>query len=193
MGVLSDVVATLLRAMGQTKAHKATAPAWWWSRVQISADSDPQMARLRLFSRLRGIELPYRTSLELGRRAAGLASAVGRVSQGSRADVIVLISDLRGLLERPDVTLKSLARARRGGQRVLAIAPFGPAFAPTPSSAAARAVADVLTLDERLAFEEGRRLLVRHGIPVIEAGPQDNPVLLLRKIARARSSMRRVA
>jgi hypothetical protein len=57
----------------------------------------------------------------------------------------------------------------------------------------AHTVATALTRDERESFAESRRLLVRHGIPVIEATPGDTPAVLLRKIARARSSMRRVA
>jgi uncharacterized protein (DUF58 family) len=193
IGSLGKVVSTLLQAMGQIRAHKASAPAWWWSRVNVSSMSDPQMARIRLFCRLRGIELPYRALPEAGGRSLGLAQATGRVAAQGRADVIVLISDLRGLLERPDLTVQALSRARRGGQRVLAIAPFGPAFAPAPRSLVAHTVATALTRDERESFTEGRRLLVRHGIPVIEATPGDTPAVLLRKIARARSSMRRVA
>lgn len=191
--VLGRVVSTLLKSMGQTKNHKSLAPAWWWSRVHIGPDSEPQMAKLRLFCRLRGIELPYRHEHEIGRRAAGLSSAIHRVTSESRADVIVLISDLRGLLERPDITVKSLARARRGGQQVLCIAPFGPQFAPAPRTVVGQRVADILTHDERDAFEEARRLLVRHGISVLEAGPRDTPGVLLRRISRARSVMKRVA
>jgi uncharacterized protein (DUF58 family) len=193
IGSLGKVVGTLLTAMGQTRAHKQSAPAWWWSRVNVSSMSDPQMARIRLFCRLRGIELPYRAVPEAGGRSMGLAQAAGRVAAQGRADVIVLISDLRGLLERPDLTVQALSRARRGGQRVLAIAPFGPAFAPAPRSLVAHTVATALTRDERESFAESRRLLVRHGIPVIEATPGDTPAVLLRKIARARGSMRRVA
>ncbi len=49
-------------------------------------------------------------------------------------------------------------------------------------------VADVLSRDERDAFEAARDLLLRQGIPVIEAGPTDHPALLLRKIGRGRPS-----
>jgi uncharacterized protein (DUF58 family) len=194
IAALSKVVSTLLETMGQTRdANRNSAPAWWWSRVHVSSMSDPQMARIRLFCRLRGIELPYRAMGEAGGRSLGLSQAAGRVAAQGRADVIVLISDLRGLLERPEVTVQALARARRGGQRVLAIAPFGPAFAPEPRSLVAHTVAAALTRDERETFAQSRRLLIRHGIPVLEATPADTPAVLLRKMARARSSMRRVA
>jgi len=193
LGAMSTVVSTLLKSMGQAASHKAMAPAWWWSRVNIGSDSDPIMAKLRLFSRLRGIELPYRREHETGRRAAGLCAAVNRVAAESRADVIVVISDLHGVLERPDVVLKSLARARRSGQRIYVIAPFGPAFAPDAMTFTGMKIADVLARDERDALRDATRLLLRNGISVIEAGPADNLAILLRKIGRMRASARMVA
>jgi uncharacterized protein (DUF58 family) len=186
LGVMNTVVSTLLKSMGQAAAHRAMAPAWWWTRVHVGSESDPQMAKLRLFCRLRGIELPYRGEHELGKRADGLSAALHKVSSESRADMIVLISDLHGVLERPEVTLKAIARARRNGQRVVPIVPYGPAFAPPPRHDLAQQVAEVLSRDERDAFEAARELLLRQGIGVIEAGPTDNPALLLRKIARGR-------
>ena len=193
IGALGRVVRTLLNSMGQTKAHKSSAPAWWWSRVHVSHDADPQLTQIRLFCRLRGIELPYRSLVDPGKRAAGLAEATQRIRTAGRADTIILISDLRGLTENAELTLSSLARARRRGTRLLAIAPFGPAFSPAPRSAMGKSVADALRRDEREEFEKGRRLLVGRGIPVIEATPKDTPALLMRKLSRARSSLRRVA
>ncbi|MCG8416831.1 MAG: DUF58 domain-containing protein [Proteobacteria bacterium] len=193
VAALSKVVGTLLKAMGQTRTHKASAPAWWWSRVNIGADSEPQMAKLRLFCRLRGIELPYRQGDDAVDRIKGLAAVAEKLASQSRADVLILISDLRGLIERPEVTARSLARARRSGQRMVVIAPFGPAFASAASTLNGQMVADVLTREEREHVEQARRLLVGHGVPVIEGTPVDSPAMLLRKLARARTSMRRVA
>ncbi len=190
LGGMNNVISALLKAMGTT-AQKALAPAWWWSRVHISRESDPQMAKLRLFSRLRGIELPYRSDHEHGIRANGLAQAIHKVSAQSRADSIIILSDLHGISENPDATLKAMARARRSGQRVIAITPFGPAFAPDANSDAGKRVADVFMDDERDAVEQASRLLMRTGIPVIEAGPKDSPAVLLRKMSRSR--LRRVA
>lgn len=193
MNKLSQVVGPLLKAMGQMRAHKSSAPAWWWSRVQVSPESGTPMARLRLFCRLRGIELPYRFEPGSGRRAAGLARAIDRIGAHGRADVIVLISDLQGLADRVQVTRKALVTARRGGQRVVAIAPFGPAFAPEAKTEIGHQVSRVLMRDEEQAFKEGRRVLVSQGIPVIEAGPGDSPSVLLPRVARARVAMRRLA
>lgn len=193
VGALNKVIGTLLKSMGQAKAHKISAPAWWWSRVHIGSDSDPQMARLRLFCRLRGIELPYRHSEDPATRTSGLARVGDRLATQGRADVVILISDLHGLAARPEVTARALARARRGGQRMVAIVPFGPSFAPDASTLSGQMVAEILTRDEREQLEQSRRLLLARGIPVIEAAPGDHPALLMRKISRARSSMRRVA
>jgi len=190
LGGMNNVITALLKAMG-TNTQKSLAPAWWWSRVHISRESDPHMAKLRLFCRLRGLELPYRRDHEHGMRAAGLAAAVSRVSTQSRADNIIIISDLHGLGESPELPLKALTRARRSGQRVIVIAPFGPAFAPAADTAAGEHVADVFSADEREALQHANRLILRSGIPVIEAGPRDNPAVLLRKMAR--SKLRRVA
>lgn len=190
LGGMNNVLSALLKAMGTT-TQKALAPAWWWSRVHISKDSDPQMAKLRLFCRLRGIELPYCSDHEHGVRASGLGAAIHKVTAQSRADNIIIISDLHGIAESPETTMKALARARRGGQRVVAICPFGPAFSPEPETTAGRDVADVFMVDEREAVEHASRMLMRTGIPVIEAGPRDNPAVLMRKMARSR--LRRVA
>jgi hypothetical protein len=186
------VVSTLLKAYGAT-GQKSIAPAWWWARVHIGAGSDPQMARLRLFCRLRGIELPYRDDHEPGMRAAGLADAIAATAAGGRADVIVVVSDLLGLAERGDAALKQIALARRNGQHVLLVAPFGPSYAPAARSRAGARVRDVAARAERDRFETARQTLLRSGVPVLEVGPADTIASLARRLGRAAASMRRVA
>ena len=190
---LAGVVSGLLKAMGKATAGQALAPAWWWTRVPIAPESDPQMARLRLFCRLRGLELPYRPQHPHGRRAQGLADAARRVSAGGRADVVVLLSDLGGLIESPDVVGPALSRLSRGGRRVVAIAPFGPAFLPRPRTAIGAEVAWVLAREEQDRLELGRRLLMRHGIGVLSAGPDDSLAVLASRLGRPRGAARRVA
>lgn len=191
--MISKAIETLLEAMGHMRAHKKSAPAWWWSRVHVGADSDPRLARMRLFCRLRGIELPFRYDPEAGRQATGMSAAVDRLGSSGRADVIVILSDLLGFAGRSEMTAKALTRARRRGQRVLAIAPFGPSFASTPESDTGRAVAEILTHDERQLFDRARRMFLRHGVPVVEVGPADTPGTLAGKLSRTRTAMRRVA
>jgi len=192
VGALSTVVSTLLKSYGSA-GQKSIAPAWWWARVHIGAGSDPQMARLRLFCRLRGIELPYRGQHEAGVRSAGLADALSAINTGARTDVAVVISDLDGLVTRPELALKQLGLMRRSGQRAVFVAPFGPAFARRAHTVTGDQVREVLTDAARTRFEAGREVLLRSGVPVVEIGPDDNIGVLVRRISRAQASMRRVA
>ncbi|ACY14911.1 DUF58 domain-containing protein [Haliangium ochraceum] len=191
--MLDKAIETLLEAMGEMRAHKKSAPTWWWTQATGGAETDPRLARMRLFCRLRGIELPFRYDPESGRQASGLVAAIDRVVAGEHTDVLVLVSDLLGLAGREDVLGRALMRARRRGRRVVVIAPFGPAFAPAATTPQGRAVAEVLTDDERLVFASAQRMLVRHGVPVLEVGPDDAPSALATKLARMRAAMRRAA
>ena len=192
LDALGKVIGTLLKSMGQATATRSLAPAWWWSRVPIAPDSDPQMARLRLFCRLRGIELPYRAQHALGRRAAGLAEAVKRLQIAGRADVVILVSDLGGVLETADAAASALGQLRRAARHAACVAPIGARFLPPPESAIGRDVAAVLAREELDRIDHARRILLGHGIPVIELGPEDSPAGLLGRI-RQRGPSRRVA
>lgn len=193
LDALGKVIGTLLKSMGQASASRPLAPAWWWSRVPIAPESDPQMARLRLFCRLRGIELPYRAQHAPGRRAAGLCDAVRRLQSAGRADVVVLLSDLGGVLDSPEAAGPALAQLRRAGQHAVAVVPFGPAFLPPAQSAIADQVATILAREEADRIDHARRLLLRHGIPVIRFGPEDSPALLFNRIRQKSGATRRVA
>ena len=195
LAAMTRIVTTLLESMNQAKAHRAMAPAWWWSRVHASPDADPQLVRLRLFCRLRGIELPYRRDHELGRRAQGLHAALERVASEGRADMIVIVSDLRGVIERPEITARALVQARRTSQQVVALVPFAPLFARTPTTAFGARVAEVLTREEHDVLGEARRLFASYGARVVPCGPGDDPSLIIRRLGRGRSrgGVRRVA
>ncbi|MDB4952927.1 MAG: hypothetical protein JWO36_496 [Myxococcales bacterium] len=138
-------------------------------------DEDKQLAVLRQFCRLRGIELPYHTTWEHGRRAAGFAAAVDRavhkaVASG-RPDVVVLISDLHGLSEDETRAKRAIARLKRAAGSVVALVPSPPAFLPVATTAHGRRVRELMIRDQRAATEPGRRMLVRHGVTVLEASP----------------------
>src|SRR5207247_11014628 len=89
------------------------------NRTPAIVDDDVQLRPLRLFCRLRGIELPYRATWEHGRRAAGFHAAVERAVANGRPDVVVLISDLAGLAEDEARTKRALARLRRAAGSVV--------------------------------------------------------------------------
>ncbi|MBT8493580.1 MAG: DUF58 domain-containing protein, partial [Deltaproteobacteria bacterium] len=95
LGVIDTVIKTMLKSIGSSR--KQLAPAWWWKRIYEVGDPDPRLARMRLFCRLRGIELPYQLSPEVGRRGRGLARALEHATSSGRSDVVVLVSDLMGV------------------------------------------------------------------------------------------------
>ncbi len=134
-------------------------------------EDDPQLHPLRLMCKLRGIELPYRATWEHGRRAAGFAAAVERAVAGSRPDVVVLISDLAGFAEDDARIRRAIARLRRAAGSVVAIVPSPAAFLPPATTLHARRVREVMVRDQRATIAAGRRLLVGHGVTVLDGSP----------------------
>jgi uncharacterized protein (DUF58 family) len=157
-------------------------------RAQPVVESDSQLAPLRQLCRLRGIELPYRPSWEHGKRAAGLVAAVERAVSGSRPDVVILISDLAGFAEDERHAIRAIARLRKAAGSVMVLTPSPNAFLPAVSSAHGRRVRELMARDARAAIEPGRRLLIRHGVPVVEGSPADS---LDRLIGNGRVRLRR--
>jgi uncharacterized protein (DUF58 family) len=188
-GQLYDVAATgrlcrrlidLMLGNEKTKDKRA--------RAQPVVESDGQLAPLRQLCRLRGIELPYRTSWEHGKRAAGLAAAVERAVANGRPDVVIVISDLAGLAEDEPRALRAIARLRKAAGSVVVLAPSPGAFLPAAASSHGRRVRELMIRDARDAIEPGRRLLIRHGVAVVEGSPADS---LDRLIGNGRVRLRR--
>jgi uncharacterized protein (DUF58 family) len=133
---------------------------------------DEQALRpLRQFSRLRGIELPYRSTWEHGRRSMGFSAAVERAVANGRPDVVVIISDLAGLAEDETRAKRAIARLRKAAGNVVALVPAPNAFLPQANTPHGRLVRELMVRDQRAALEPGRRLLARHGITVLEGSP----------------------
>jgi hypothetical protein len=156
-----------------------------WDRFG-AADGSPDMARLRLFCRLRGIEIPYRHAQEPGRRAAGFAEALRRAASSERSQFMVLVSDLEGVLDDPEPCLRAVSLARQRHHQVFVVAPFGPSFIPTVLTPVGDKVAEVLGDEERRRLDHARHELVRHGVHVLVAGPSDTPDSLARRMVRTR-------
>jgi uncharacterized protein (DUF58 family) len=151
-------------------------------------ESDSQLTPLRQLCRLRGIELPYRTSWEHGKRALGLAAAVERAVAHGRPDVVIVISDLAGLAEDESRSIRAIARLRKAAGSVVVLAPSPSAFLPPASSPHGRRVRELMVRDARAAIDPGRRLLIRHGVTVVEGSPADS---LDRLIGNGRVRLRR--
>ena len=149
-------------------------------------EPDGQLLPLRQFCRMRGIELPYHTSWDHGRRASGLALAVERAVTSGRPDVVVVISDLSGLAEDDARAIRAIARLRRAAGSVIALVPSPAAFLPIATTAHGRRVRDLMIDDQRALTEPGRRLFIRHGIVVIEGSPNDSLDRLIGGASRLR-------
>ena len=169
-GQLYDVAATarLCKRLMDVVA-RASEPKQ--SRVPVVVEDDAQLRPLRQLCRLRGIELPYRSTWEHGRRAAGFAAAVERAVANGRPDVVVILSDLAGLAEDETRTKRALARLRRAAGSVIALVPSLSGFLPAAITPHGKRVRELVARDQRAAIEPGRRLLVRHGITVLDASP----------------------
>ena len=151
-------------------------------------ESDRQLVPLRQLCRLRGIELPYRTTWEHGRRAAGFARAVERAVAHGRPDRVVVISDLAGLGEDEGAAAKAIARLRKAAGSVVALVPSPAAFLPTATTAHGRRVRELVLRDQRDTLAPGRRLLVRHGVAVLDGSPLDSLDRLLGGAGRRRAA-----
>jgi uncharacterized protein (DUF58 family) len=174
-GQLYDVAATgrLCRRLIELMLTGPNKDAQRTRQAQI-VEADSQLVPLRLFCRLRGIELPYRSSWEHGRRSAGLTSAVERVVANGRPDVVVLVSDLAGFAEDEPRAIRAIARLRKAASSAVALVPSPAAFLPAAVTPHGQRARDLMIRDQRAAIDPGRRLLVRHGITVIEASPSDS-------------------
>jgi len=174
-GQLYDVAATgrLCRRLidlmlGQDKKDKQR------GKLAPIVEPDAQLAPLRQFCRLRGIELPYRSAWEHGKRAAGLTRAVERAVATGRPDVVVLISDLSGFAEDEARAVRAIARLRKAAGTVTVLVPSATAFLPAATTPHGVRVRELMARDQRAQVEPGRRLLIRHGISVIEGSPADS-------------------
>ena len=190
-GQLYDVAATgrlckrLLDVMASSSDRNARADK---RRHAPVVEADSQLAPLRQFCRLRGIELPYRTSWEHGRRAAGFALAVERAVASGRPDVVILISDLSGFGEDDARAIRAIARLRKAAGTVVVLVPSPSAFLPAATTPHGQRVREMMVRDQRAAIDPGRRLLVRHGIMVVEGSPTDS----LERLIGGASRLRRV-
>jgi len=172
-GQLYDVAATgrLCKRLIDIIVGKDDARGDAKARPPAVVEDDLQLRPLRQLCRLRGIELPYRASWEHGKRAAGFAAAVDRAVAATRPDVVIIVSDLAGLAEDEPRTRRAIARLRRFAGSVIALVPSPSAFLPGAATPHGRRVRELMARDQRQATEPGRRLLVRHGITVLEANP----------------------
>ncbi len=175
-GQLYDVAATgrLCRRLIDLMLGQDTKKDKQRGKLAPVVEPDAQLAPLRQFCRLRGIELPYRSAWEHGKRASGLVRAVERAVASGRPDVVVLISDLSGFAEDEARSVRAIARLRKAAGSVIVLVPSAHAFLPPATTPHGVRVRELMTRDQRAQVDPGRRLLIRHGISVVEGSPADS-------------------
>jgi uncharacterized protein (DUF58 family) len=188
LAALAELVGGLLRGRGVRGRPGFASGAW---APLGEGGRRPELERLRAFSRVRGIELPYRQSLDPGARAAGLAEALRRVAGAERSQLVVLITDLEGVLDDAAVCRRALTLLTKRHHHPFVIAPFGPEFSAPPRTEAGTRVVQVLAEEERRRLDHARRELERLAVPVIVAGPADSADALVRRFLRVRAVARR--
>ena len=86
----------------------------------------------------------------------------------------MLISDLAGFGEDEPKAIRAIARLRKAAGSVAVLVPSPSAFLPIATTPHGVRVRELMVRDQRAAIEPGRRLLVRHGILVVEGSPADS-------------------
>jgi uncharacterized protein (DUF58 family) len=199
LGALGDLVANLLRARprpGPAGAASTTTASLLAvpsapSAGAMRAVARPELERLRAFCRARGIELPYRQSVDPGARAEGLAEALERAAAGERSQLVVLISDLEGVLDDPAAVRRGIHLLRRRHHHLVAIVPPLPDLLSARRTAAGAEVARILAGDDQRRLDAARRELARLGVPAALAEPNESPDAVVRRLLRARGAARR--
>ncbi|MBC7976287.1 MAG: hypothetical protein H7138_15050, partial [Myxococcales bacterium] len=89
-------------------------------------------------------------------------------------DVVILISDLAGFAEDEDRARRAIARLRKAAGTVVVLVPSPGAFLPFATSPHGRRVRELMVRDAHAAMEPSRRLMIRHGVSVVEGSPADS-------------------
>jgi uncharacterized protein (DUF58 family) len=146
--------------------------------------------KLRLFCKLRGIELPYRRAVEAGRRARGLATALEHAAAGRGTQRIVVLSDLQDLGDLTPVA-RAVRLVRRRGHHLVCALPQARLVG--DDSGAAATASEIFGWHERRRERAGERRLAALGVRVVSiAGDgvgRNSPALALTgATARARAA-----
>jgi hypothetical protein len=188
-----------LRVLGQ--AVQAALGPISAARLKTVRAATPEMQRLRLLCRQRGIELPYRRVAEEGRRSAGLGAALEQAARGRGRQRIVVLSDLEGLERGLDEVARAVRLARRRGHHLVCAAPSAKRFAPGRHAEAPKGIvaadqarlAEIVSWDAERRERAAQRRIAALGVRVLAVGPGDSESALIAQLspnARGRSTER---
>jgi uncharacterized protein (DUF58 family) len=160
-------------------------------RLVATLGSDREMAELRLFCRLRGIELPPRRTSGGPAWKRAFAAALEQVAEMRAPQRVLIWSDLRGL--EGDLTMLGRAAllARRRGHQLICLLPETVAYARLPPGEAAARAATIFAWEERRREQTAERQLECLGVSVQRLGPRDGIEAVLGRLAGGRGRRRR--
>lgn len=194
-GVLYDMEVigrTVTRQLSRTGSGAEPGPgAQGIQRLMATLGSDREMAELRLYCRLRGIELPPRRSSGGSAWKRALAATLEQVAAMRMPQRVLIWSDLRGL--EGDLTMLGRAAmlARRRGHRLTCLLPETVAYARLPPGEAAARAATIFAWEERRREQTAERQLERLGVSVQRLDPRDGIGTVLGRLAGGRRTRRR--
>lgn len=160
-------------------------------RIVATLGGDREMAELRLFCRLRGIELPPRRAGGGVAWKRAFAAALEQVAEMRMPQRVLIWSDLRGL--EGDLTMlgRAVMLARRRGHRLICLLPETVAYARLPPGEAAARAATIFAWEERRREQTAERQLERLGVSVERLEPRDSIATVLGRLAGGRGGRRR--
>jgi hypothetical protein len=166
--------------------HQAVAAALERHKKEFpAAPGAGDTGRLRLYCRLRGIELPPRRSPEAGRRARGLAAALERAAAARGSQRILVLSDLQGLEGDLAPVTRAIRLVRRRGHHLTFAAPEARIAA--ADDAAAATAAEIFTWRERRREGAAVRRMAALGVRVVAISADNAATLLSRPLASPRA------
>ncbi|MCB9558366.1 MAG: DUF58 domain-containing protein [Deltaproteobacteria bacterium] len=162
----------------------------WWNRIVAGS---PSSAQLRLFCRVRGIELPYRQSDGLPAKGSGLAQAIRRAARSRLSHQLLIVSDLQEVVE-PRAVIDSLRLALRHHHRVVVFSPqvrgpIQPHLTNGKGAAHRRLLRHIEELRLQRARGDTRLQIERIGVPVIDVGPFDSIDQIFARLRRRRGRL----
>lgn len=173
----------MVRAVRTSLKHgRNTGAPSWWSRVVASS---PEAAQLRLYCRLRGLEIPYRRPSPLAGKHQGMADAIARAATSRASRMLLIISDLEEIAQEQSV-ITSLGLARRRNHSIAVVAPYAPAFFETRGGSHEARVRNAMTLRHQRERARIKMSIERLGVPILSASPDEPVDRLLMQMARLR-------
>ena len=157
-------------------------------KKELAPAAATEPLRLRQYCRLRGIELPYRRTIEAGRRARGLGAALEHAGRARGSQRIVVLSDLQGLEGDLAPVARAVRLVRRRGHHLTFAVPEARIVADEDATADRAIAADIAGHQERRRERAAVTVMrARLGVRVVAVSADSAALLLGRSVATPRA------